>query len=45
MKLIEVIAGENTPAEAVDEVVKITEQMGKVPVHVKEAPASLSTVS
>lgn len=37
MKLIEVIAGENTPAEAVDEVVKITEQMGKVPVHVKEA--------
>lgn len=37
MKLIEVIAGENTPAEAVAAVTKISEEMGKVPVQVNEA--------
>lgn len=37
MKLIEVIAGENTPQSAVDEVVKISEQIGKTPVKVNEA--------
>lgn len=38
MKLIEVIAGENTPKEAVDAVVELTNGMGKVPVQVNEAP-------
>ena len=38
MKLIEVIAGENTPQEAVDQVLELTKSMGKEPVAVKEAP-------
>ena len=37
MKLIEVIAGVNTPAETVDKIVKISEEIGKTPVQVKEA--------
>ncbi len=38
MKLIEVIAGENTPADVVDKVRKISIEIGKEPVDVKEAP-------
>jgi 3-hydroxybutyryl-CoA dehydrogenase len=37
MKLVEVIAGLNTPAEIVDEIKKISEDIGKVPVQVEEA--------
>ena len=37
MKLIEVIAGVNTPAETVDKIVKISEEIGKTPVQVNEA--------
>lgn len=37
MKLVEVIAGLNTPAEAVERVVKISEEIGKTPVQVEEA--------
>ena len=37
MKLIEVIAGENTPAEMVEKIVAISEEIGKTPVEVKEA--------
>lgn len=37
MKLVEVIAGLNTPAEVVDKVKKISEEIGKVPVQVEEA--------
>lgn len=37
MKLIEVIAGENTPDEIVDKVTKIAEEIGKTPVKVNEA--------
>ncbi len=36
MKLIEVIAGLNTPAEVVDKVKKISEEIGKTPVQVEE---------
>ena len=36
MKLIEVIAGINTPKETVDTIVKISEEIGKVPVQVEE---------
>lgn len=38
MKLIEVIAGENTPADLVETIKKISEEIGKTPVEVKEAP-------
>ncbi|MDO4977823.1 MAG: 3-hydroxyacyl-CoA dehydrogenase NAD-binding domain-containing protein [Eubacteriales bacterium] len=38
MKLVEVIAGANTPQEMVDTIVKISEEIGKTPVEVKEAP-------
>lgn len=38
MKLIEVIAGENTPAELVETIIKISKEIGKTPVEVKEAP-------
>ena len=38
MKLVEVIAGVNTPAETVDTIKKIAEEIGKTPVQVKEAP-------
>lgn len=37
MKLVEVIAGLNTPAEAVDQIKKISEEIGKTPVQVEEA--------
>lgn len=38
MKLVEVIAGINTPDEVVEKVKKISEEIGKTPVQVKEAP-------
>lgn len=38
MKLVEVIKGQNTPDETVDEIVKISEDIGKTPVLVEEAP-------
>ncbi len=38
MALIEVIQGENTPDEIRDKVVKISEDIGKTPVQVNEAP-------
>lgn len=38
MKLIEVIAGANTPQEIVDKIVAIAEEIGKTPVQVAEAP-------
>lgn len=37
MKLVEVIAGLNTPAETVDTIKKISEEIGKTPVQVNEA--------
>ena len=37
MKLVEVIAGLNTPAEMVDKIKAISEEIGKVPVQVEEA--------
>ncbi|MBR6328384.1 MAG: NAD(P)-binding domain-containing protein [Lachnospiraceae bacterium] len=37
MKLIEVIAGVNTPAETVDRIKQISEEIGKTPVQVNEA--------
>ena len=36
MKLVEVIAGLNTPAEIVDKVKNISEEIGKIPVQVEE---------
>ena len=36
MKLVEVIAGLNTPAEIVDKVKKSSEEIGKIPVQVEE---------
>ena len=36
MKLVEVIAGLNTPTEIVDKVKKISEEIGKLPVQVEE---------
>ncbi len=38
MKLVEVIAGANTPQEIVDKIVAIAEQIGKTPVQVNEGP-------
>ena len=38
MKLVEVIAGENTPAELVEKIKTIAAEIGKTPVEVKEAP-------
>ena len=38
MKLVEVIAGENTPAELVEKIKTIASEIGKTPVEVKEAP-------
>lgn len=38
MKLVEVIAGENTPADLVETIIKIAKEIGKTPVEVKEAP-------
>ena len=37
MKLVEVIAGVNTPQETVDKIIKISEEIGKTPVQVNEA--------
>lgn len=37
MKLVEVIAGLNTPIEMVDTIKKVSEEIGKVPVQVEEA--------
>lgn len=37
MKLVEVIAGLNTPADVVEKIKKISEEIGKVPVQVEEA--------
>lgn len=37
MKLVEVIAGLNTPVETVDKIKKISEEIGKTPVQVEEA--------
>ena len=45
MKLIEVIAGVNTPAETVETIKKISTEIGKSPVQVNELPASSSTAS
>lgn len=38
MKLVEVIAGENTPAELVQKIKDISVEIGKTPVEVNEAP-------
>ena len=38
MKLVEIIAGLNTPTEVVDKIKKISEDIEKVPVQVEEAP-------
>jgi len=38
MKLVEVIAGLNTPTELVSKVIEISEKMGKTPVQVNEGP-------
>lgn len=38
MKLVEVIAGANTPDSLVEEIKKIAVEIGKTPVEVKEAP-------
>ena len=37
MKLVEVIAGLNTPAEMAEKVKAISEEIGKTPVQVEEA--------
>ena len=37
MKLVEVIAGVNTPDETVEEIIKISKEIGKTPVQVNEA--------
>ena len=38
MKLIEVIKGENTPDDLFEKIVKISEEIGKTPVRINEAP-------
>lgn len=38
LKLVEVIAGVNTPAEIVDKIIAIAEAIGKTPVQVNEGP-------
>lgn len=38
MKLVEVIAGLNTPVEVVDKIKKMSEEIGKIPVEVNEGP-------
>jgi 3-hydroxybutyryl-CoA dehydrogenase len=38
MKLIEVIKGENTPDDLFEKIVKISEDIGKTPVRINEAP-------
>ena len=38
MKLVEIIAGLHTPVEIVEKIKKVSEDIGKVPVQVEEAP-------
>ena len=38
MKLVEVIAGKNTPDDLVEKIIEISKEIGKTPVKVKEAP-------
>lgn len=38
MKLVEVIAGINTPEETVQRIIEISKEIGKVPVQVEESP-------
>jgi len=38
MKLVEIIAGLQTPADIVEKIKKVSENIGKVPVQVEEAP-------
>jgi len=38
MKLVEIIAGLDTPTEIVEKIKKVSEDIGKVPVQVEEAP-------
>ena len=38
MKLVEIIAGLQTPADIVEKIKKVSEDIGKVPVQVQEAP-------
>ena len=38
MKLVEIIAGLQTPADIVEKIKKVSEDIGKVPVQVEEAP-------
>lgn len=38
MKLIEVISGENTPAETKDAIIELSKDLGKTPVEVSEGP-------
>ena len=38
MKLVEIIAGIQTPADIVEKIKKVSEDIGKVPVQVEEAP-------
>lgn len=38
MKLVEIIAGLHTPADIVEKIKKVSEDIGKVPVQVQEAP-------
>ena len=38
LKLVEVIAGVNTPKEVVEQIIKIAETIGKTPVQVEEGP-------
>ena len=45
MKLVEVIPGINTPQEITDKIIAISEDIGKVPVEVKEGQVLLLTVS
>ena len=44
MKLVEVIAGLNTPAEIVDKVKKISEEIGKIPVQVEEGAGFVNRI-
>ena len=45
MKLVEVIAGGNTPAELVEKIKELSIEIGKTPVVVNETPALWSTRS
>ena len=45
MKLVEVIAGGNTPAELVDYIKNLSTEIGKTPVVVNEAPGFVSPIA